>query len=79
MDNVKVVILGQDPYIREGQAHGLSFSVKKGVSIPRSLGRVYKALENDIDGFVKPKHGCLQKWAEEGVLLLNATFVLRFC
>ncbi len=72
LDKVKVVILGQDPYHGEGQAHGLSFSVKEGVRIPPSLKNIYKELGSDIN-FATPDHGCLQKWAEQGVLLLNAT------
>ena len=71
-DQVKVVILGQDPYHSEGQAHGLSFSVQKGVAIPPSLQNIYKELHTDV-GFTIPQHGCLQAWAEQGVLLLNAS------
>ena len=67
----KVVLIGQDPYHKAGQAHGLSFSVQPGISIPPSLKNVYKALINDIPGFVAPKTGCLTKWAEQGVILLN--------
>ncbi|MFD0794159.1 uracil-DNA glycosylase [Mucilaginibacter litoreus] len=76
-DKVKVVILGQDPYPGVGQAHGLSFSVQKGVAIPRSLVNIYKELSTDIPGFKIPGHGNLVKWAEQGVLLLNATLTLR--
>ena len=76
-DKVKVVILGQDPYHGEGQAHGLSFSVKKGVKVPPSLKNMYKELETDIPGFVAPDHGELTQWADEGVLLLNATLTVR--
>ncbi|MFK8067487.1 MAG: uracil-DNA glycosylase [Gammaproteobacteria bacterium] len=71
-DQVKVVILGQDPYHGSGQAHGLSFSVPKGIKIPPSLKNIYKELESDL-GIKMPEHGCLQSWAEQGVLLLNAT------
>ena len=71
-DNVKVVILGQDPYHGPGQAHGLCFSVQPGVSVPPSLQNIYKELHSDL-GLAIPKHGCLQAWAEQGVLLLNAT------
>jgi len=71
-ENVKVVILGQDPYHGPGQAHGLCFSVKPGVDIPPSLVNIYKELKSDV-GFEPPNHGHLQKWAEQGVLLLNAT------
>jgi uracil-DNA glycosylase len=67
---VKVVIIGQDPYHGEGQAHGLSFSVPKGVPIPPSLKNIYKELESDL-GITPPNHGNLTAWAQEGVLLLN--------
>jgi len=76
-DKVKVVILGQDPYHGAGQAHGLSFSVQKGVAVPPSLKNIYKELETDIDGFKTPGHGNLSQWSEEGVLLLNATLTVR--
>jgi uracil-DNA glycosylase len=76
-DKVKVVILGQDPYHGPQQAHGLSFSVQKGIAIPKSLINIYKELATDIPGFVKPTHGNLQEWAEQGVLLLNATLTVR--
>ena len=76
-DKVKVVILGQDPYHGAGQAHGLSFSVQKGVAVPPSLKNMYKELETDIDGFKTPGHGNLTHWAEQGVLLLNATLTVR--
>ncbi|QKJ31130.1 uracil-DNA glycosylase [Mucilaginibacter mali] len=76
-DKVKVVILGQDPYHGPNQAHGLSFSVQKGIDIPRSLINIYKELATDIPGFVKPSHGNLESWAEQGVLLLNATLTVR--
>ena len=74
---VKVVILGQDPYHGDGQAHGLSFSVKKGIKVPPSLKNMYKELETDIDGFKTPDHGELTQWADQGVLLLNATLTVR--
>lgn len=76
-NQVKVVILGQDPYHGAGQAHGLSFSVQKGVAIPPSLKNIYKELETDIEGFKTPNHGNLMHWAEQGVLLLNATLTVR--
>lgn len=76
-DKVEVVIIGQDPYHGDGQAHGLSFSVKKGVTVPPSLKNIYKELETDIEGFKTPDHGNLTQWAEEGVLLLNATLTVR--
>jgi uracil-DNA glycosylase len=76
-DKVKVIILGQDPYHGDGQAHGLSFSVQKGVTIPPSLKNIYKEMETDIVNFKVPSHGNLTKWADEGVLLLNATLTVR--
>ncbi|GGI28547.1 uracil-DNA glycosylase [Pedobacter mendelii] len=76
-DKVKIVILGQDPYHGVNQAHGLSFSVQKGVAIPPSLKNIYKELETDIEGFKPPQHGNLMHWAEQGVLLLNATLTVR--
>ena len=76
-DKVKVVILGQDPYHGVNQAHGLSFSVQKGVTIPPSLKNIYKELETDIERFKAPQHGNLIHWAEQGVLLLNATLTVR--
>jgi len=74
---VKAVILGQDPYHGPGQAHGLSFSVPKGTRIPPSLLNVYKALEKDIDGFTRPKHGYLEDWAKQGVFLLNTILTVE--
>ncbi len=76
-DEVKVVILGQDPYHGPNQALGLSFSVQKGIAIPKSLINIYKELATDIPGFVKPAHGNLEEWAKQGVLLLNATLTVR--
>lgn len=76
-DQVKVVILGQDPYHGQGQAHGLSFSVQKGVAVPPSLKNIYKELAEDFPGYILPNHGELTKWADEGVLLLNATLTVR--
>lgn len=75
-DKVKVVIIGQDPYHGEAQAHGLSFSVNKGIAIPPSLRNIYKELVSDI-GIQMPTHGYLKHWAEQGVLLLNATLTVR--
>lgn len=75
--DVKVVILGQDPYHGEGQAHGLAFSVKPSVKVPPSLRNMYKELETDIDGFTVPEHGYLVPWAEQGVLLLNTVLTVR--
>ncbi|MGJ8691026.1 MAG: uracil-DNA glycosylase [Thalassotalea sp.] len=74
---VKVVIIGQDPYHGENQAHGLSFSVLPGVKPPPSLVNIYKELATDIDGFTVPEHGYLQPWAEQGVLLLNTVLTVE--
>jgi uracil-DNA glycosylase len=76
LSRVKAVILGQDPYHGPGQAHGLCFSVQKGVRIPPSLVNIYKEIESDL-GISMPKHGCLQAWAERGVLLLNAVLTVE--
>ena len=73
---VKAVIIGQDPYHEEGQAHGLSFSVKKGVDIPPSLVNIYKELKSDL-GISPAPHGCLESWAKQGVLLLNSVLTVR--
>lgn len=75
--DVKVLILGQDPYHRPGQAHGLSFSVRPGVPIPPSLRNIYKELVADIPGVMPPRHGYLKPWAEQGILLLNAVLTVR--
>lgn len=72
LSNIKVVIIGQDPYHGESQAHGLSFSVPRGVAIPPSLLNIFKELQNEYPAFNIPQHGCLQSWAEQGVLLLNS-------
>ena len=74
--DVKVVILGQDPYHGEGQAHGLCFSVRPGVEIPPSLVNIYQELHDDL-GCTIPNHGCLVKWAQQGVLLLNTVLTVR--
>ena len=76
LDKVKVVILGQDPYHEEGQAHGLSFSVKPGVKIPPSLENIYQELHDDLGCYI-PDNGCLTKWASQGVLLLNSVLTVR--
>ena len=76
LKDVKVVIIGQDPYHEPGQAHGLSFSVKPGVDIPPSLQNIYKELHDDLGCYI-PNNGYLVKWAEQGVLLLNATLTVR--
>lgn len=76
LPKVKAVILGQDPYHEPGQAHGLSFSVKPGVDIPPSLVNIYQELHDDL-GCRIPNNGCLTKWAEQGVLLLNTVLTVR--
>jgi uracil-DNA glycosylase len=76
LDAVKVVILGQDPYHGEGQAHGLAFSVPAGVRVPPSLVNIYKELESDL-GIAPRGHGNLEKWAAQGVLLLNAALTVE--
>jgi len=73
---VKVVILGQDPYHGDGQAHGLCFSVPDGIALPPSLQNIYKELNTDL-GIPVPQSGNLERWAEQGVLLLNATLTVR--
>ena len=75
-EQVKVVILGQDPYHGEGQAHGLSFSVKPNVKVPPSLVNIYKELEMDL-GISPAQHGFLAQWAEQGVLLLNSVLTVE--
>ncbi|NEO86804.1 MAG: uracil-DNA glycosylase [Spirulina sp. SIO3F2] len=75
-DAVKVVILGQDPYHGPGQAHGLSFSVPKGVAPPPSLVNIFREIEQDL-GIKPPQHGCLQSWADQGVLLLNSVLTVE--
>lgn len=75
LDQVRVVILGQDPYHGPGQAHGLSFSVRPGVRTPPSLVNIFKEMQTDL-GIEPPDHGCLQPWAEQGVLLLNSVLTV---
>lgn len=76
LDNTRIVILGQDPYHGFGQAHGLSFSVPDGVSLPPSLRNIFKEIQRDFNQSI-PSSGNLEKWAEQGVLLLNATLTVR--
>lgn len=76
LKDVKVVILGQDPYHNDGQAHGLSFSVKPEVAIPPSLLNIYKELQTDVGTYI-PDNGYLLKWAKQGVFLLNAVLTVR--
>ena len=75
-DDIKVVIIGQDPYHEEGQAHGLSFSVQPGIAIPPSLLNMYKELQSDLGCYI-PNNGFLEKWAKQGVLLLNNVLTVR--
>ncbi len=76
-DKVKVVILGQDPYHGPGQANGLSFAVNEGVALPPSLQNIFKEIESDLGQPLKHRSGDLSRWAEQGVLLLNATLTVR--
>ena len=76
LPDVKVVILGQDPYHNPGQAHGLSFSVPEGEKVPPSLRNIYKEIAQSVGGEA-PKHGCLTEWADQGVLLLNAVLTVE--
>jgi len=80
--DLKVVILGQDPYHGVGatgkpQAHGLAFSVQQGIKVPPSLANIYKELVQDIESFTTPDHGCLTAWAQQGVLLLNTVLTVK--
>ncbi|MEM6161904.1 uracil-DNA glycosylase [Erwinia sp. P6884] len=77
LGEVKVVILGQDPYHGPHQAHGLSFSVLPGVAVPPSLANIYKELATDIPGFERPAHGFLESWARQGVMLLNTVLTVE--
>jgi uracil-DNA glycosylase len=76
LDDVKVVIIGQDPYHGEDQAHGMSFSVQKGIKVPPSLVNVFKELESDL-GIERSNHGYLESWAKQGVLLLNSVLTVE--
>ena len=76
LDKVRAVILGQDPYHNDGQAHGLCFSVKPGVQTPPSLVNIYKEMQADL-GFPPPRHGHLEHWAQQGVLMLNAVLTVE--
>ncbi|WP_294395177.1 uracil-DNA glycosylase [uncultured Sphingomonas sp.] len=76
LDQVRVVILGQDPYHGPGQAHGLAFSVRPGVKVPPSLRNIYKEMQADL-GFAPPAHGFLEHWARQGVLLLNSVMTVE--
>lgn len=76
-DQVRVVILGQDPYHGRNQAHGLAFSVNEGVRTPPSLQNIFKELQDDLPGTPAPANGNLDRWAQQGVLLLNATLTVR--
>jgi len=76
INNVKIVLLGQDPYHEEGQAHGMSFSVKPGIKTPPSLQNMYKELNSELNCYI-PNNGYLKKWADQGVLLLNTSLTVR--
>lgn len=76
-EDVRVVILGQDPYHGPDQAHGICFSVKPGIKPPRSLNNMYKELADDIEGFTIPQHGYLESWATQGVLMMNAVLTVE--
>jgi uracil-DNA glycosylase len=76
LEEVRVVLLGQDPYHGPGQAHGLAFSVRPGAAVPPSLLNIFKELKADA-GVIAPNHGCLEHWARQGVLLLNAVLTVR--
>ena len=75
-EDIRVVIVGQDPYINPGEAHGLAFSVKPGAKIPPSLANIFKELHDDL-GCAVPNHGCLEAWAKQGVLLLNTVLTVE--
>lgn len=77
LSDVKVVILGQDPYHGPGQAHGLAFSVLPGVAVPPSLGNMYKELQSNFPDFIRPNHGYLESWAHQGVMLLNTVLTVE--
>ena len=77
LDQVRVVLLGQDPYHGQGQAHGLCFSVKPGVPLPPSLKNIYKELATDIEGFHIPEDGFLEQWAQQGILMLNTVLTVE--
>lgn len=77
LKDVRVVLLGQDPYHDDGQAHGLCFSVLPGIKTPPSLVNMYKELVTDVPGFVVPSHGYLEEWAKQGILMLNATLTVE--
>lgn len=76
LEQTKVVILGMDPYINSGEAHGLSFSVPLGIKIPPSLKNIFKELKDDLNIEI-PSHGCLESWAKQGILLLNSILTVR--
>ncbi len=76
-EDVRVVLLGQDPYPTPGDAHGLCFSVRRGRPVPRSLRNIYRELAADIPGFTAPDHGNLESWARQGMLLLNTVLTVR--
>ena len=77
LNDVRVVIIGQDPYHGDGQAHGLCFSVQRHIAVPPSLKNIYTEMLDDVPGFKRPSHGNLEAWARRGVFLLNATLTVR--
>ena len=77
LDQIKIVILGQDPYHGPSQAHGLCFSVQEGIKPPPSLVNIFKELEASVEGFTRPKHGDLSAWAKQGIFLLNTSLSVR--
>ena len=76
VDEVRVLLLGQDPYHGEGQAHGLCFSVPEGIKVPPSLRNIYKEMHSDLN-VSTPDSGCLESWAEQGILMLNTVLTVR--
>eukprot|EP00727_Mastigamoeba_balamuthi_P008290 m51a1_g4083 putative uracil-dna glycosylase (614) ;mRNA; f:28159-30449 len=77
LDSVRVCVLGQDPYVNAGEAHGLCFSVRRGMRTPPSLSNIYDELARSVPGFARPAHGCLEAWARQGVLMLNASLTVE--
>jgi uracil-DNA glycosylase len=77
LGDIRVVVLGQDPYHDDNQAHGLSFSVQHGIKVPPSLRNIYKELDRSVESFNIPNHGCLISWTKQGVFLLNTTLTVE--
>ena len=78
LNNVRIVIMGQEPYYNHGQANGLAFSVDKGVAIPPSLNNIFKEISETVEGFVMPSHGNLSSWCKQGVLLINTSLTVEY-